>query len=249
MNIDTIREVGVVGGGVMGGGIAQTLALAGYKVVLRDISNELIEKTRNTVINSRFGLKSGVERGKLSQEQMDKAVANLKFTTRLEDMKNCDLIIEAVPENMELKRKVFGELDATVKKEAIFTSNSSNLTHTEISRDLKRKDRYLGMHWFSPANVMKVVEIVYTPTVTEDVIKTIEVLCQRLGKTSVRVKDVPGDTGYINNRIFHALQKEAQKIVDEGIATEEDIDTAMKLGRNWPSGPFDSRKGTRSGWV
>ncbi len=249
MNIESIREVGVVGGGVMGGGIAQTIALTGYKVVIRDISSERIEKTRFAIIDGRFGLKSGISRGKLTQEQVDKAIANLMFTTRLEDTRNCDLIIEAVPEDMELKRKVFGELDVIVKKEAIFTSNSSYLTHAEISRDLKRKDRFLGMHWFSPANIMKVIEIIYTPATTEDVIQTIEALCQRLGKTSVRVKDVPGDTGYINNRIFRALRKEAQKIVDEGIATEEDVDTAMKLGRNWPSGPFDSKQGSRSGWV
>ncbi len=163
-------------------------------------------------------------------------------------MKDCDLIIEAVPEDLELKQKVFAELDKLVKKEAIFASNSSGLTHAEINKPIERKSQYIGMHWFSPANIMKLVELIYTPDTPEELIQVLEDLCQHFGKASVGVKDVPGNTGYVNNRVFRAVREEAQKIVDEGIATEEDVDTAMRLGRNWPVGPFESSRGSRTGW-
>lgn len=249
MKLEDIRSIGVVGGGVMGGGIAQTTALAGYKTVVRDISDEVLENSKNTIVDGRFGLKGGVARGKSTQEQMDRAMANLTFTTRVEDLKDCDLIIETVSENMELKQKVFAELDKVVKKDAIFASNSSALTHTEISRDVERKERYLGWHWASPANIMKMAELIYTPDTSEEVIQLVEALCQRLGKVSVRVKDVPGNTGYVGNRIWAAIIREAQKIIEEGIATPEDIDTVMTTGWNWPAGPFGMTQGARRGWA
>ena len=249
MKLEDIQSIGMMGGGVMGSGIAQTTALADYKTIVRDISDEVLAKTKNTIIDGRWGLKGGVARGKHTPEQMDQVLANLSFTTKVEDLKDCDLIIEAVPENMELKQRVFAELDKLVKKDAIFASNSSALTHAEISKAVERKDQYIGMHWFSPANIMKLVELIYTPDTSEEVIQTLEGLCQRLDKTSIRVKDVPGNTGYINNRIFRVVREEARKIVEEGIATEEDVDTAMRLGRNWPAGPFESSRGSRSGWV
>ena len=249
MKLEDIRSIGVVGGGVMGGGIAQTTALAGYKTIVRDISDEVLENSKNTIVDGRFGLKGGVARGKSTQEQMDQAMANLTFTTRVEDLKDCDLIIETVSENMELKQKVFAELDKVVKKDAIFASNSSALTHTEISRDVECKERYLGWHWASPANIMKMAELIYTPDTSEEVIQLVEAVCQRLGKVSVRVKDVPGNTGYVGNRIWAAIIREAQKIIEEGIATPEDIDTVMTTGWNWPAGPFGMTQGARRGWA
>lgn len=248
MKLEDIKSIGVIGGGVMGGGIAQTTALAGYKTIIREISDEVIEKTKDAIVNGRFGLQGGVARGKHTQQQMDQVLANLSFTTRVEDLKDCDLIIETVSENMELKQKVFAELDKVVKKDAIFTSNSSALTHAEISKDVARKDRYIGWHWASPANVMKLAELIYTADTSEEVIQLLEVLCQRLGKVSVRVKDVPGNTGYVGNRIYAAVRREAQKIIEEGIATAEDIDTVMETGWNWPVGPFGMGRGARSGW-
>jgi len=249
MKLEDIKTIGVVGGGVMGGGIAQTTVLAGYRTIVRDINDEVLEQTKNTIVDGRFGFKNGVARGKITQEQMEQALANLTFTDKVEDLKDCDLVIETVSENMELKQKVFAELEKIVKKEAIFASNSSALTHAEISRDVKRKAQYLGWHWASPANIMKMAELIYTSETTEEVIQLVEALCHRFGKVSVRVRDVPGNTGYVGNRIYAAIFREAQQIVDEGIATPEAIDTVMTTGWNWPAGPFGMTRGARSGWA
>jgi 3-hydroxybutyryl-CoA dehydrogenase len=249
MKLEDIKSIGVVGGGVMGSGIAQTTVLAGYRTIVRDVNDEIITKTKTNIIDGRWGFKGGLERGKLTQGQTAQAIANLSFTTSLNDLKDCDLIIEAIPENMELKQEVFADLDKTVKRSAIFASNSSALTHSAIAKAVDRKDRYIGMHWFSPANIMKLVELIYTPDTSKEVITLLEELCKQMGKVSIRVKDVPGNTGYVNNRIFRVVRQEARKIVDEGIATEEDVDLAMRLGRNWPAGPFESTRGARSGWV
>jgi len=255
MKVEDIKTIGVIGGGVMGGGISQTAILAGYNVVCRDLTDEILAKTKDTMINGRFGFKGGVERGKQTQEQVDQALARLTLTTKVEDLKDCDLIIEAIGggdagglENKPLKLKVFGEVDKIVKKEAIFASNTSFFTIADIAAVTERKDRFIGMHWFSPANIMRLVEVIYTADVKEEVIQVMEELCAKLGKTSVRVKDVPGDTGFIANRIFGAVGAEARKVVDEGIASPQDVDTAMKLGFNWPAGPFELGAGARGGW-
>jgi len=256
MKLEDIKTIGVMGGGVMGGGIAQTAILAGYKTIVRDLNDQILAKMRDTIISGRFGLKGGVERGKQTQQQMDAAIANLTGTTRVEDLKGCDLIIEAIGgsnpqeiENKPLKLRVFGEMDKIAKPEAIFASNSSRFTIADLAAVTNRKDRFIGMHWFSPANVMKAVEVIYTAQVTEDVIKIIEGLCLKFGKTSARVKDVPGDTGFVGNRIMGAVRAEAQKIVDQGIATPEDINKVMTGGFNWPVGPMRvGGPSARTGW-
>jgi len=255
MKLEDIKTIGVVGAGVMGGGISQSAIIAGYKVICRDLTDEILAKTKDTIVSGRFGLKGGVERGKQTQEQMDQALANLTLTTKVEDLKDCDLIIEAIGggdagglENKPLKLKVFGELDKIIKKDAVFASNSSFFTIADIAAVTERKDKFLGMHFFSPANIMKLVEVTYTPDVNEEVIQVVEELCKKIGKTPVRVKDIPGDTGFIANRIFRALGEEARKIVDEGVASPQDVDTAMKLGFNWPAGPFELGAGARGGW-
>ena len=256
MKLEDIKCMGILGAGVMGGGIAQSAILAGYKVIVRDLKDEICDKARDIIINGRFGIKGGVERGKTTQEDMDKALSLLNFTTKVEDLKDCDLIIEAIGggpdgaiENKDLKLKVFKELDELVKKEAVFASNTSMFTIADLAAVTKRKDRFIGMHLFSPANIMKLVEVIYTPEVTEDAIVLIEELSKSWGKTPVRVKDVPGDTGFIGNRVMRAARMEAMKIVEQGIATVEDVNTAMELGFRWPAGPLPSRRpGARSGW-
>ena len=255
MKLEDVKSIGVVGAGVMGGGISQSAILAGYKVICRDLTDEILERTRDTIANGRFGLKGGVERGKQTQEPMDQAMARLALTTKVEDLKDCDLIIEAIGggedgrlENKPLKLKVWAELDKLVKKEAAFASNTSVFTITDLAAATERKERFVGMHLFSPANIMKLVEVTYTADTSEETIKLIEDLSKSMGKTPVRVKDVPGDTGFIGNRVFGAARREAQKIVDEGIATAEDVDTAMMLGFNWPAGPIGMGLGARSGW-
>lgn len=255
MKIEDIKTIGVMGAGVMGGGISQTAILAGYNVICRDLTDEILAKAKDTMINGRFGLKGGVERGKHTQQQVDEALARLTLTTKVEDLKDCDFVIEAIGggpgqlENKPMKIKVFGEIDKIVKKEAIFASNTSYFTIADLAAATERKDRFLGVHWFSPANIMKLAEVIYTPDVKEEVIQVVEELCKRLGKTSVRVKDMPGDLGHIANRIFYrGVAAEARKVVEEGVASPQDVDTAMKLGFNWPAGPFELGAGARSGW-
>jgi 3-hydroxybutyryl-CoA dehydrogenase len=240
----------------MGGGIAQSAILAGYKVIVRDLTDEICEKAKNTIMNGRFGIKGAVEKGKTTQAEMDKALSLLNFTTKVEDLKDCDLIIEAIGggadgaiENKDMKFKVFKELDVILKKEAVIASNTSKYTIADLAAVTNRKDRFIGMHFFSPANIMKLVEVIYTKEVTEDVIVLAEELSKSWGKTPVRVKDVPGDTGFIGNRVWGAARKEAMKIVEEGIATPEDVNMAMELGFRWPAGPLPAKRpGARSGW-
>ncbi|MBW2092387.1 MAG: 3-hydroxyacyl-CoA dehydrogenase family protein [Deltaproteobacteria bacterium] len=256
MKLEDVKRIGILGAGVMGGGIAQSAILAGYNVIVRDLTDEICEKAKDTIINGRFGIKGGVERGKHTQEEMDQALARLAFTTKVEDLKDCDLIIEAIGggadgaiENKDMKLAVFKELDQIVKKEAVFASNTSMYTIADLAAVTDRKDRFIGMHLFSPANIMKLVEVIYTKEVSEDVIKLIEDLSKSMGKTPVRVKDVPGDTGFIGNRVMGAARREALKIVQEGIATAEDVNTTMMLGFRWPAGPIPlGGPGARSGW-
>ena len=256
MKLEDVKCIGIVGAGVMGGGIAQSAILAGYKVLVRDLTDEICGKAKNTIISGRFGIKGAVEKGKTTQQEMDKALSLLNFTTKVEDLKDCDLIIEAIGggadgaiENKDMKLKVFKELDAILKKEGVIASNTSKYTIADLAAVTNRKDRFIGMHLFSPANIMKLVEVIYTKDVTEDVIVLIEELSKSWGKTPVRVKDVPGDTGFIGNRVMGAARREALKIIEEGIATAEDVNTAMELGFRWPAGPVPvKRPGARTGW-
>lgn len=248
MDVNDIKVIGVMGGGVMGGGIAQTCATAGFDVRVRDLNDELLERTRRTIEEGRYGLRSGVERGKLTQEQAEQAKARITYTTRVEDLQDVDLIIEAVPENLEIKRQVWAELDRLVKPEAIFASNTSGLAISDLNQAVARKDRFLGYHWFSPAPVMRLIEIVYAPETSEEVIRTMEQLGERLGKVTIRVKDAPGKYGFVANRIYFAAVAEARRVLEEGIASVEDINKAMVYGFNWPVGPLAMVEGARKGW-
>ncbi len=245
-----IKSAGILGGGVMGAGIGQALALGGLKVAIRDLNDELVEKARSTIIDGRFGLKRGVERGKTSQEQMDAAIANLSFTTKLEEIKDVDLVIEAVPEDLELKKKLWAEVDGIVQAEAVFATNTSGLVIGELNQAVKeaRRARFIGMHWFSPAPIMKLVELILAPETADETIQALESLCVRIGKASVRAKDAPGKYGFIANRVYFAAVREAQAVLAEGIASAEDINKAMVSGFNWPVGPLAMVEGARKGW-
>jgi 3-hydroxyacyl-CoA dehydrogenase len=252
MKLDDIKVIGVLGGGLMGSAITQNIIVSGYKAICRDLTDDILKNTRTIIVDSRFGMRAGVERGKLSKEQMEKALANLTLTTKVEDLKNCDIIIETIgggdPRQLEdkgLKLRVFAEIDKLVKKEAIFTTNTSVFTIADLAVAVQRKDRFIGMHWFRPANILKAVELTYTADNTEEIIQIMEGFCKRLGKIPVRVKDVPGDTGFIGNRLFIAAMREAQKIVAAGIATPQDIDTVMKEGYGWTLGIFEMVGQTR----
>jgi 3-hydroxyacyl-CoA dehydrogenase len=245
-----IQTVGIAGSGVMGSGIAQALAVAGYRVTVRDLNEELIEKSRDTIVDGRYGLNRGVERGKTSREDADAALARLSWTTGLADLKDVDLVIEAVPENADLKKKVFAELDGILKPEAIIASNTSGLAISALNTAVSdaRRPKFVGMHWFSPAPVMRLVEIVHAPETSEETIQALERLCEKAGKVSIRVKDAPGRYGFVANRIYFAAVREAQKVMEEGIATPEDINKAMVYGFNWPVGPLAMVEGATKGW-
>jgi len=246
----SIETVGVVGGGVMGSGIAQALAVGGVKVTVRDVNDAMIEKSRATIVEGRYGLNKGVERGKTTQAEADAALARLSWTTSVSDLAGADLVIEAVPEDMDLKKKVWAELDAAAKADAVFATNTSGLAISDLNKAVAeaRRPRFIGMHFFSPAPVMKLVELVYAPETAEETIGAVEDLCSRAGKTTVRVKDAPGRYGFIANRIYFAAVREAQKVLEEGIATPEDINKAMVYGFNWPVGPLAMIEGATKGW-
>jgi len=155
-----------------------------------------------------------------------------------------------VPEDLELKKKVFAQLEGIASPETIFATNTSGLAISDINKAVSegRRKRFIGMHWFSPAPVMKLVELVYAPETADEAIAALESLCQRVGKATVRVKDAPGRYGFIANRIYFAAVREAQKVLEEGIATPEDINKAMVFGFNWPVGPLAMVEGATKGW-
>ena len=248
MKADDIKLIGVMGGGVMGGGIAQSFAVAGYDVRVRDLTDDLVEKTRSGIIEGRFGLRGAVERQKLSQQQMDEALDRLTLTTDLGELRDADLIVEAVPEELELKKKVFAELDRLVKPEAVFATNTSGFAISDLNQAVARKDRFIGMHWFSPAFVMRLIEIISAPETGEETIRLLEEVGAKLGKETVRVKDAPGKYGFVGNRIYFAAVAEARKVAEEGVASVDDINKAMRFGFNWPTGPLEMAAGARKGW-
>ena len=248
MKADDIKLIGVMGGGVMGGGIAQSCAVAGYDVRVRDLTDDLVEKTRSGIVEGRFGLRGAVERQKLTQQQMDEALGRLTLTTDLGELRDADLIVEAVPEELELKKKVFAELDRLVKPEAVFATNTSGFAIADLNQAVARKDRFIGMHWFSPAFVMRLIEIISAPETGEETIRLLEEVGAKLGKETVRVKDAPGKYGFVGNRIYFAAVAEARRVAEEGVASVDDINKAMRFGFNWPTGPLEMAAGARKGW-
>ncbi len=255
MKLEDIKCIGILGAGVMGGGIAQCAIQTGKKVIVRDLTDEICDNARDVILNARFGFNKAVELGKMTEEARDQAMALLSFTTNVEDLKDCDLIIEAIGggddgaiENKPLKLNVWAEMDAIVKKEAVFASNTSMFTIADLAEVTTRKDRFIGMHLFSPANIMKLVEVTRTEDTTDDVVQLIVDLSESWGKTPISLKDVPGDTGFIGNRIMAAVRKEALELIEEGVGTAEDVNLAMTLGFRWPAGPFPQGPNARSGW-
>ena len=248
MKADDIKLIAVMGGGVMGGGIAQSCAVGGFTVRIRDLNDELLEKTREGMIEGRFGLRGAVEREKLTQQQMDEAIGRISFTTDLEELRDADLIIEAVPEDLELKKKVYAELDGLMRPDAVFASNTSGFAISDLNQAVARKERFIGMHWFSPAFVMRLIEIIYAPETSEETIALLEEVGARMGKETVRVKDAPGKYGFVANRIYFAAVAEARKVMEEEIASVDDINKAMRFGFNWPAGPLEMVAGARKGW-
>ncbi|MCO5200538.1 MAG: 3-hydroxyacyl-CoA dehydrogenase family protein [Chloroflexi bacterium] len=250
MKFEDVKTIGALGGGVMGGGIAQVFALAGYNVVIRDINEDAIEASRHALCDGKWGVKRAVERGKINFDDAVAAMARVSYTTKVEDLANCDIIIEAIPEKLELKQQVFQELDGIVKPEAIFASNTSGFCIQDIAKDVSadRKTKFVGMHFSNPVPTMRMCEVIYTPESTEENVQTVRQLGEAAGKAVSMVKDTPGTYGFLLNRIFGAAAREARAIAEQGIASKEDIDKAMITGRNWPSAFFGGRGGIGKEW-
>ena len=250
MQLEQIRVIGVVGGGVMGGGIAQVLAIAGYDVIVRDLTQQILDDTREEVCDRKWGMKRTVEKGKLGFDQALTAMGRIAYTTRLEDLAAVDFVIEAVPENLELKQRVFKELDDTIKADAVLVSNTSGIVVAEIAALAApaRLPLIAGMHFSNPVPVMRMCEIIYTPQTSQETIDAVKGVAELAGKAVSMVKDMPGTRGFILNRVFAAAAREARQIVEDGIATPEDVDKAMITGRNWPAGFFGNRGGIGKRW-
>jgi len=227
-----IKKVGVVGCGLMGSGIAEVCAKSGYKTKVREVSEELLKKGQERVNKS---LDKAVERGKATAEQKKQTLENLSFTTKLEDFKEVDLVIEAVIENMEEKKKIYKALDSVCPAHTIFVSNTSSLSIVEMGSVTKRISKMLGMHFFNPVPVMKLVELVKPITVDPEVFETAKKFAQSLGKTVIIAKDTPG---FIVNLLLVPYLLDAVRAVESGLATKEDIDTGMTLGCGHPMGPI-----------
>jgi 3-hydroxybutyryl-CoA dehydrogenase len=229
-----IKTIGVLGAGVMGNGIAQVAAQAGYNVIMRDIEDRFVQ---GGIKNIDKFLSKSVEKGKMTADQKDGIMGKIKGTTDIGAMKDADLVIEVIIEVMDVKKKVFAELDAVTKPDVILASNTSSMSITEIAAATKRPDKVIGMHFFNPVPLMKLVEVIRGISTSDETTATILDITKKLGKEPVEVKvDVPG---FLANRLMIAVAIEAIKLYEQGIASKEDIDKAAKLGLNYPMGPFE----------
>jgi 3-hydroxybutyryl-CoA dehydrogenase len=229
-----IKKLGVVGAGTMGNGIAQVAAQIGCEVVMRDIEDSYVERGIKSI--DKF-LSKSVEKGKLQADEKQKIMGRIKGTTKMSDLKDVDFVVEAVIEDLNLKKSVFKELDSLCRPEVILSSNTSSMSITEIAAATGRPDKVCGMHFFNPVPLMRLVEIIRGYATSDQTMATATELAKKIGKVTVEVKkDSPG---FIVNRTMIPHMIEAIKIVEEGIATIEDVDIAVKNGLNYPMGPFE----------
>lgn len=228
-----IKTVGVVGAGSMGGGIANLAAISGYNVILNDINDAYLQNALKRM--DKFMSKS-VEKGKMTAEQKAEALERIQTTTSLEDLAGADIVIEAVIEDLELKKSVFSKLDEVVPEGVILATNTSSMSITVIASATKRPERVAGMHFFNPAQIMKLVEVVRGYKTSDETVEELKDFSKSLNKVPIEVKkDTPG---FIVNRIMVPQFIEAIKLLEEGVASAEDIDRAVTLGLNYPMGPF-----------
>lgn len=228
-----IRKVCVLGAGLMGSGISQVAAEAGYQVSMRDIEDRFVQGGLTTI---RKNYERAVGKGKMTREQADAVLARIQGTVELEAaVQGAQVVIEAVIENMDLKKQVYRDLDRLAAPEAILASNTSGLSITEIASVTKRPDKVIGMHFFNPVPVMKLVEIIRGQSTSDETFQTIKALAERMGKTPIAVNEAPG---FAVNRILVPMINEAIFALQEGIASAEDIDKGMMLGANHPIGPL-----------
>ncbi len=228
-----IKNIMVIGSGLMGSGISQVAAQAGYNVIMNDVKSELVAKGLNAIAKN---LDGQIKKERITVADKDAILSRIAQSLSLDDVKQADFVIEAAFENFEVKKAIFEKLDTVCPQDIIFASNTSSIPISSLSTTVKRPDKFIGMHFFSPVPVMKLVEVIPGLKTSPETIKVTEELAASLKKDTVRVKDVPG---FLVNRINAAFRAEVFNCLLEGVATLEDIDKAVKLGLNHPMGPFE----------
>ena len=228
-----IRQISVLGSGTMGRGIAYLAAVAGYDTVLFDVEAEALDGARASIDST---LRKGVEKGKLSEAAAQEAIGRLQLVGDLEPAVNgADLVVEAVPEEFDLKRDLFAQADLFCGPQTILASNTSSISITELAKNVERRERFVGMHFFNPPHVMKLIEIVRGERTADETVDTVREVAEKMGKTAIVVRDSPG---FATSRLGVAIGLEAIRMLEEGVASAADIDRAMELGYNHPMGPL-----------
>ena len=228
----SIQKVGVVGAGLMGSGIAEVAATRGFDVTVREVDQASADKGRARIEKS---LARAVSKEKISEEDRDAALGRLTFTTKVADLAPCDIVIEAIVEDLEVKNALFGELDGLCGSDTIFASNTSSLTITDMAAHTERPDRFVGLHFFNPVPVMKLVEVVRTIATSDETFERAFAFSQKLGKVPIAAKD---NSGFVVNLLLVPYMLDAIRQLERGVASIEDIDTGMVLGCGYPMGPF-----------
>jgi 3-hydroxybutyryl-CoA dehydrogenase len=227
-----IETIGVIGAGTMGHGIAQVAAAAGYRVLLRDLDRDSLARGIQAIERN---LAKGIQLGKLTEDDRDSTLQHIRGTTHLAEIANADLIVEAAPEQLELKQEILREVETHSTRAFIFASNTSSLSITEIAKASERPQNTIGMHFFNPVHIMRLVEIVVGKATSDDTVEIVREVSRRLRKEPIVVRDVPG---FASSRLGVALGLEAMRMLEQGVASAKDIDTAMELGYNHPMGPL-----------
>jgi 3-hydroxybutyryl-CoA dehydrogenase len=227
-----IETIGVIGAGTMGHGIAQVSAAAGYRVILRDVDRDSLARGIEAIERN---LTRGIQLGKLTEADCDSTLQHIRGTTHLEEIANADLIIEAAPERLEIKQQLLQEVEALSQRDFIFATNTSSLSITEIAKSSERPANVVGMHFFNPVHIMRLVEIVVGKATSDATVGIVREVSRKLRKEPIVVRDVPG---FASSRLGVALGLEAMRMLEQGVASAKDIDTAMELGYNHPMGPL-----------
>lgn len=243
-----IQKIGVIGAGVMGGGIAQSCAVAGYQVVCSDVAPGALERAKQDAASGRFGMGGAVAIGKLGAAEADAARGRITWTTEFAAAAACDLVIECVPERLDLKLRVFRDLESKAPAHAILASNTSGFPLAAIAGATARPERTIVWHWASPAYVMKFAEIVTNAQTDAQTTEAVVAVAKRCGKNPIVVKDQPLAWGFVANRVYGAMLREAARVVEEGVATHEQVNQLMVDCFRWPVGPFAMVEGATRGW-
>lgn len=228
-----VSKIGILGAGIMGSGIAQVAGMSGYEVVVNDLSRDFLRKGRSKVEKS---LKRMVSKEKLSEDASQETLKNIKWTTELSDISGAELLVEAVPEDVEAKKKMYQASEKLLAKDAIIASNTSSISISHLGSSISNPNRFIGMHWFNPPVIMKLVEIVKGVQTSEETVDTIVSLCEKLGKETIVCRD---SQGFVTTRLLVALRLECYRVYEEGIASKEDIDKACRLAFGHPMGQFE----------